>query len=72
MPLDSIYNQRSTCIMCGWWGKVGEMEPDVDGDGSLGCPICGATMPVGLSDPRRQWLLRFRVWVMNMTGRGNH
>ena len=25
---------------CGWSGTVGDCEPDVDGDGSLGCPIC--------------------------------
>jgi len=25
---------------CGWCGTVGDCEPDVDGDGSLGCPVC--------------------------------
>jgi len=25
---------------CGWWGTIGDCEPDVDGDGNLGCPEC--------------------------------
>ncbi len=25
---------------CGWWGIVYDCEPDVDGEGSLGCPRC--------------------------------
>ena len=28
------------CSKCGWTGSVGECIPDVDGDGSLGCPTC--------------------------------
>lgn len=28
------------CRGCGWTGTVLECEPDVDGDGGLGCPIC--------------------------------
>ena len=28
------------CKVCGWTGTVGECEPDVDGDGSLGCLKC--------------------------------
>jgi hypothetical protein len=31
---------------CGWRGTVGDAEPDVDGDGSLGCPECGAVIVV--------------------------
>jgi uncharacterized C2H2 Zn-finger protein len=29
-----------SCPKCGWTGKVIDCEPDVDGDGSLGCPKC--------------------------------
>lgn len=25
---------------CGWTGTVWDCEPDIDGDGSLGCPVC--------------------------------
>jgi hypothetical protein len=25
---------------CGWAGTVWDCEPDIDGDGSLGCPVC--------------------------------
>jgi len=28
------------CPQCAWSGVTGEAEPDVDGDGSLGCPKC--------------------------------
>ena len=38
--------RSSVCRKCGWWGTVGEMEPDVDGEGSLGCPYCGSVIPV--------------------------
>ena len=31
---------------CGWSGTVGEMDPDVDGEGSLGCPECGVVIVV--------------------------
>lgn len=26
---------------CGWTGTVWDCEPDIDGNGSLGCPKCG-------------------------------
>ena len=37
--LKSILDVICWC-KCGWNGSVGETEPDVDGDGSLGCPRC--------------------------------
>lgn len=43
--LPSIYAVPCSCA-CGWQGVVLECEPDVDGDGSLGCPICGAIVEV--------------------------
>jgi len=27
---------------CGWEGSAYQAEPDVDGEGNLGCPLCGA------------------------------
>lgn len=35
-----ILLQRMKCPKCSWTGTVHECEPDVDGDGSLGCPRC--------------------------------
>lgn len=37
--LPSILDVACICS-CGWCGTIGECEPDVDGDGSLGCPEC--------------------------------
>lgn len=28
------------CSKCGWVGRIENTEPDVDGDGNLGCPDC--------------------------------
>lgn len=28
------------CPKCSWWGRVGDCEPDVDDEGSIGCPRC--------------------------------
>ena len=38
--LRSILDVKVKCPACGWSGTVGDAEPDVDGDGSLGCPKC--------------------------------
>lgn len=38
--LPSITAQPCSCPSCGWTGTVRDCEPDVDGDGSLGCPKC--------------------------------
>jgi len=46
MPLGSIYDVACNCPSCHWHGKVLNCEPDVDGDGSLGCPICGTVVDV--------------------------
>lgn len=44
--LGSILDAQLRCPLCGTVSKVGECEPDVDGDGSLGCPLpdCGGVM----------------------------
>ena len=39
-----ITDVACVCPVCGWTGTVGECEPDVDGDGSLGCPKCNAVV----------------------------
>ena len=35
-----ISDAKVKCPACGWKGIVDDCEPDVDGDGSPGCPIC--------------------------------
>lgn len=36
----SITEVQMICPNCNWTGPVADCEPDVDGDGSLGCPEC--------------------------------
>lgn len=42
----SILDVVLTCALCGKPCKVGDAEPDVDGDGSPGCPVtdCGGIL----------------------------
>jgi len=35
-----ITDVRVKCPACGWKGALETTAPDVDGDGSPGCPIC--------------------------------
>ena len=42
--LPSITDTPAVCETCEWQGTAGECEPDIDGDGSLGCPRCGAVV----------------------------
>ena len=35
----SLFKVPCSCS-CGWSGIVDDLEPDVDGEGSLGCPEC--------------------------------
>jgi hypothetical protein len=41
--LRSILDVPMKCELCGAVTRAGDCEPDVDGDGSLGCPLpdCG-------------------------------
>src|ERR1700722_18849074 len=41
--LRSILDVPMKCAICGAITRAGDCEPDVDGDGSLGCPVpdCG-------------------------------
>ena len=43
--LQSIGDVTVKCD-CGWEGIVAQMEPDIDGDGGLGCPVCQKVIPV--------------------------
>lgn len=45
--MQKIGDVRGSCSRCGWWGTVYEAEPDVDGDGSLGCPQCLSVVEFG-------------------------
>jgi hypothetical protein len=45
--MQSIGDVKGSCSACGWWGTVDEAEPDVDGDGSLGCPQCSSVVHFG-------------------------
>ncbi len=38
--LKSILDVKLKCPACCLITTVGEAEPDIDGDGSLGCPRC--------------------------------
>lgn len=42
--LKSIMDAGMFCQQCGWLGTVKDCEPDVDGDGSLGCPRCDSVV----------------------------
>ncbi len=41
----SIGSVPRRCSSCGWSGILAECTPDVDGEGSLGCPRCGRVVP---------------------------
>ncbi len=38
--MKSIMIEKVICPKCGWTGTIGDCEPDVDGDGNIGCPEC--------------------------------
>lgn len=44
--LTSILDVPIVCQLCGSTCRAGDCEPDVDGEGSLGCPVtdCGGIM----------------------------
>ncbi len=65
--LPRIGNALMECPCCGWEGTVYECEPDVDGDGSLGCPVCctGDCNPISIvHDKHPQFDLLIR-WLSN-------
>ena len=38
--MQSILDEKLKCPKCGQIITVGDADPDIDGDGSLGCPDC--------------------------------
>ncbi len=42
--MKSILDVKLKCPKCGLEATVGDAEPDVDGEGSLGCPKCLSVM----------------------------
>lgn len=44
--LPSIFDVPCLCPKCSWSGTVYDCEPDVDGDGNLGCPECKTVIEV--------------------------
>lgn len=47
--MNSIMEFPVKCSLCDWHGTVAEAEPDIDGEGTLGCPDCleqGERVPV--------------------------
>lgn len=44
MFLRSILDVPFECLACGWKGPAVETEPDVDGDGRMGCPQCNTVV----------------------------
>lgn len=49
--MKSILEVPSHCPKCGWWGTVYDCEPDIDGDGGLGCPRCSAIIDIVTKSP---------------------
>lgn len=42
--MTSIGDVKCRCQYCDWFGTVYDCEPDVNGEGSLGCPECSRVM----------------------------
>ena len=52
--LGSIMDVPMKCPLCGTITRLGDCEPDVDGDGSPGCPLpdCGGIVKAELEKER--------------------
>ena len=48
--LISIMDVKVKCPECGLVVRVGDAEPDIDGDGSLGCPRCLSMLSTSSAD----------------------
>ena len=51
--MKSILDSDVKCTECGWHGIVDECIPNIDNDGSLGCPACQAIVEEKVDDPAR-------------------
>jgi len=47
--LKRVTEVRCSCS-CGWIGTVLDAEPDIDGEGSLGCLACGHVLFILVPD----------------------
>ena len=45
---------KTSCPICEWVGTVEECVPDVDGEGSLGCPKCEAVVITHMNVPPKE------------------
>ncbi len=52
MQLKSIPDEPCRCQKCNWSGTVDDCIPDIDGEGSLGCPKCGSMVVVVMPAPK--------------------
>lgn len=69
--LPTITSVPCKCPQCDWRGCVGDCEPDVDGDGSLGCPRCFTIISVGIPDTwLHRALRRLALWMNDVVYRG--
>lgn len=50
----SIGEAHCNCPHCIWSGSVSQCIPDIDGDGSLGCPVCKTVIIVS-TVPYYEW-----------------
>ena len=41
-----IIDVKTKCSKCKWKGTVKDCEPDIDNDGSLGCPVCSSIITI--------------------------
>ena len=44
--MQTVTNIACGCPRCDWVGCVGDCYPDIDDDGSLGCPHCLAVVNI--------------------------
>ena len=52
-----ISEVKCWCPACDWIGVVFDCEPDVDGDGSLGCPNCNKVVITAVDQrPIQKWI----------------
>lgn len=63
----SILAVSVQCGVCGWAGIVKECEPDVDGNGSLGCPRCRNIVQV--NEPLQRLGGRVKTYLLGYIGK---
>lgn len=58
LGLDEIRNLPMICSssVCDWRGTVYDCEDDIDGEGSLGCPVCLSIAEEVIDNEFKKWL----------------